>query len=64
MRLSRRTIAFALGVSAFVSLISTAFAAFDDWGLDVQTQLQNKSHPLFGVGNPLTKSSTVDFSPA
>jgi secreted PhoX family phosphatase len=64
MRLSRRTIVFALGVSAFVLLISTAFAAFDDWGLDVQTQLQNKSHPLFGVGQPLAKSSTVDFSPA
>jgi hypothetical protein len=52
--------AVAFGILAFVLAVSTAVAAFDDWGLDQQTQLQNKSHPLFGVGQPLTESSKVD----
>jgi hypothetical protein len=60
MRLSLRTMAVAFGILAFVLAVSTAVAAFDDWGLDQQTQLQNKSHPLFGVGQPLTESSKVD----
>lgn len=64
MRISLRTMAVAFGILAFVLVVGTAVAAFDDWGLDQQTQLQNKSHPLFGVGQPLTESSKVDLSAA
>jgi hypothetical protein len=64
MRYSRRIVALALGISTFVLVAGTAVAAFNDWGLDVQTQMQNKSHPLFGVGQPLTQSSTTDLTQA
>jgi hypothetical protein len=64
MRLSHRAVAVGIGVLSIVLVAGTAVAAFDDWGLDVQTQTQNKSHPLFGLGQPLTQSSTADLSPA
>jgi hypothetical protein len=64
MRLSRRLIPLVVGLIAIVVVVGTALAALDDWGLDRQTQLQNKSEPLFGVGQPLTKSSTVDLTTA
>jgi hypothetical protein len=64
MRVSRRWVAFVLGVVAVVLAAGSAFAAFDDWGMDEQAQLQNKSYPLFGVGQPLTQSSTTDFTSA
>ena len=64
MRLSCRLIPLAVGLIAIVVLVGTALAALDDWGLDRQTQLQNKSEPLFGVGQPLTKSSTADLTTA
>jgi len=57
-------IPLAVGLIAIVVLVGTALAALDDWGLDRQTQLQNKSEPLFGVGQPLTKSSTADLTTA
>lgn len=66
MRFSFRAVLLALGVAAAVLVAgTTAFAAFyDDWGLDVQTQMQNKSNPLFGFGQPLTQSSTADLNTA
>ena len=64
MRLSRRLIPLVVGLIAIVVVAGTALAALDDWGLDRQTQLQNKSEPLFGVGQPLTNSSTVDLTTA
>jgi len=64
MRLSRRLIPLVVGLIAIVVVVGTALAALDDWGLDRQTQLQNKSEPLFGVGQPLTKSSTTDLTTA
>ena len=64
MRLSRRLIPLVVGLIALVVVVGTALAALDDWGLDRQTQLQNKSEPLFGVGQPLTKSSTTDLTTA
>jgi hypothetical protein len=64
MRISLRTMAVAFGLLTFVLAVGTAVAAFDDWGLDQQTQLQNKSHPLFGVGEPLTQSSNADLNAA
>ena len=65
MRFSRRAVAYLLGVLALVLIVGgTALAAFNDWGLDQQTQLQNKSRPLFGVGQPLTESSNVDLNAA
>ena len=64
MRLSRRLIPLVVGLIAIVVVVGTALAALDDWGLDRQTQLQNKSEPLFGVGQPLTKSSTADLTAA
>jgi hypothetical protein len=64
MRFSRRTVALALGALTFVIAAGVAFAGFEDWGLNVQTQLQNKSRPLFGVGQPLTESSNVDLDAA
>ena len=64
MRLSRRLIPLVVGLIAVVVVVGTALAALDDWGLDRQTQLQNKSEPLFGVGQPLTRSSTADLTTA
>jgi hypothetical protein len=64
MRLSRRSIPLVVGLIAIVVVVGTALAALDDWGLDHQTQLLNKSEPLFGVGQPLTKSSTFDLTSA
>jgi hypothetical protein len=65
MRLSRRAIAYSVGVLTLALVAGgTALAAFNDWGLDQQTQLQNKSQPLFGVGQPLTQSSNVDLNTA
>jgi hypothetical protein len=64
MRFSRRLIPLVVGLIAVVVVVGTALAALDDWGLDRQTQLQNKSEPLFGVGQPLTTSSTVDLTTA
>lgn len=52
MRFSRRVVSITLGVLAFALAVGGALAAFDDWGLDQQTQLQNKSQPLFGLGQP------------
>jgi hypothetical protein len=64
MRFSLRTGAIALVILACVTVVGVALAAFDDWGLEQQTQLQNKSRPLFGVGQPLTRSSNVDLDQA
>jgi hypothetical protein len=64
MPLSRRLIPLVVGLIAVVVVVGTALAALDDWGLDRQSQLQNKSEPLFGVGQPLTKSSTADLTTA
>jgi hypothetical protein len=64
MRVSRRAGVFIVGVVAVVLASGSALAAFTDWGLDEQTQLQNKSNPLFGVGQPLTQSSTTDLTAA
>jgi hypothetical protein len=65
MRFSRRAVAYSFGVLALTLVVGgTALAAFNDWGLDQQTQLQNKSEPLFGVGQPLTQSSNVDLDAA
>src|SRR5262245_61061414 len=64
MRFSRRTVPLGIGILTLVLVAGTAFAAFEDWGLERQTQLQNKSHPLFGVGQPLTESSNVDLDQA
>jgi hypothetical protein len=64
MRFSRRKIALVLVTLVVVSAAGAALAAFNDWGLEQQTQLQNKSRPLFGVGQPLTMSSTVDLNQA
>lgn len=64
MRFSLRTGAIALVILACVTVVGVALAAFEDWGLEQQTQLQNKSRPLFGVGQPLTQSSNVDLDQA
>jgi hypothetical protein len=64
MRFSRRMVPLTLGVLAFALVVGGALAAFDDWGLDEQTQLQNKSQPLFGLGQPLTESSTANLDAA
>ncbi len=65
MRSSLRTAAVVFGIVIAVLVGGTAIAAaFEDWGLDVQTQTQNKSNPLFGVGKPLTQSSHVDLGQA
>jgi Bacterial protein of unknown function (DUF839) len=65
MRFSFRRGGFVIGFLACVLVAGTAVAAaFDDWGLDVQTQMDNKSRPLFGVGQPLTESSNVDLNQA
>ena len=65
MRLTSRLTLFAVGLAALVALVGTALGAyFDDWGLDRQTQMENKSQTLFGFGQPLTASSTVNLSQA
>jgi hypothetical protein len=65
MRFSRRAVAYSLGALTFALVGGgTALAAFNDWGLDQQSQLQNKSQPLFGIGQPLTQSSNVDLNAA
>jgi hypothetical protein len=64
MRLCRRTTAVALALLTFVLVAGAAVAAFDDWGLEQQTQLENKSHLLFGVGQPLMASSAESVSQA
>ena len=64
MRVSRRGLVFACGLLAFVFVVGAAVAAFDDWGLEQQTQLENKSQPLFGVGQPLTASSKESLTKA
>lgn len=64
MRFSLRTGAIALVILACVTVVGVALAAFEDWGLEQQTQLQNKSRPLFGVGQPLTQSLNVDLDQA
>jgi hypothetical protein len=46
----------------FVLVAGVAVAAFDDWGLEQQAQLENKSQPSYGVGQPLTASSTASIS--
>ena len=54
-----------VGVVALVAVVGAALGAyFDDWGLDRQTQMENKSHTLFGFGQPLTESSTVNLNQA
>jgi hypothetical protein len=64
MRFSRRAVVLSLGVVALVIVVGGALASFRDYGLEQQTLLQNKSRPLFGVGQPLTESSTVDLDQA
>ena len=65
MRFSRRAVVYSLGILTLALVAGrSALAAFDDWGLDQQTQLQNKSRPLFGVGQPLTQSSNADLNAA
>ncbi|HZO97127.1 MAG TPA: alkaline phosphatase PhoX [Gaiellaceae bacterium] len=65
MGISRRAVAYALGLFA-AGLVAggSALAGFEDWGADRQTQLQNRSQALFGVGRPLTQSSTADLDAA
>jgi hypothetical protein len=63
MRLSSRVVPLVVGVVALVAVVGSAAAAyFNDWGLNRQTQMQNKSHTLFGVGHPLKASSIADLS--
>jgi secreted PhoX family phosphatase len=64
MRFAFRTPVLAVGSAVLVLGAGTAVAAFSDWGLEQQTQLHNKSHPLFGVGKPLDASSTADLDQA
>ena len=60
---SLRAVALVFTMACVVA-VGAALAGFTDWGLEQQTQLQNKSRPLFGVGRPLTASSTVDLDAA
>jgi hypothetical protein len=65
MRLSLRVVPLVVGVVALIAVVGTAFGAYlDDWGLDRQTQMENKSHTLFGFGQPLTESSTANLNEA
>ena len=64
MRFSFRKGGLVVGLLCALVAGAAAAAAFEDWGLDVQTQMENKSEPLFGVGQPLTKSSNVDLNQA
>jgi hypothetical protein len=60
---SRVVVPLVVGAVALVALVGTALGAyFDDWGLDRQTQMENKSQTLFGVGQPLTASSTASIT--
>jgi len=63
MRLTR-AVPLVLGLLGLVALAGTALGAFTDWGLEQQTQLGNKSQPLFGVGQPLTASSAASITQA
>ena len=64
MRFTRRIVPIVLGVLACALVVGGALAAFEDWGLEQQTQLENKSQTLFGVGQPLTESSTANLDAA
>jgi hypothetical protein len=65
MRVSLRTVALAIGVLSFVLVVGSAVARHeDDFGLDRQSELQQKSKDLFGVGKPLASSSDVDLDAA
>jgi hypothetical protein len=64
MRFAFRTPVLVVGLAVLLLGAGTAVAAFSDWGLEQQTQLHNKSQPLFGVGQPLKASSTVDLDQA
>ena len=65
MRLTSRLAPLVVGVAVLVALAGTALGAyFDDWGLDRQTQMENKSQTLFGFGQPLTQSSTANLNQA
>jgi hypothetical protein len=65
MRLTSRLALLVVGLTALIALVGTALGAyFDDWGLDRQTQMENKSHTLFGFGQPLTESSTDNLNEA
>ena len=64
MRFAFRTPVLVVGLAVLALGAGAAVAAFSDWGLEQQTQLQNKSRPLFGVGQPLTTSSNVDLDEA
>jgi secreted PhoX family phosphatase len=64
MRFAFRTPVPAVGLAVLALGVGTAIAAFSDWGLEQQTQLHNKSQPLFGIGQPLGASSTVDLDQA
>jgi len=63
MRLTR-VVPLVLGLLGLVALAGAALGAFTDWGLEQQTQLGNKSQPLFGVGQPLTASSAASITQA
>jgi hypothetical protein len=64
MRLSRRSAVVSIGIVALAAVVGSAVAAFSDFGLEQQTELQNKSRTLFGVGQPLNASSTADLNQA
>ena len=64
MKLSPKKVVLAVGVLTFV-VVGTAVAALhSDFGLQVQSELRNQSPELFGVSEPIAKSSTVDFTTA
>jgi Alkaline phosphatase PhoX len=64
MRMSLR-VPLVIGVVALVAVVGSAVGAYlNDWGLNRQTQMENKSEALFGFGQPIAKSSTVDLSEA
>jgi hypothetical protein len=65
MRLSFRVLPLIVAAVALVAVVGTALGAyFDDWGLDRQTQMENKSHTLFGFGQPVPASSTTNLTAA
>src|SRR5262245_46639861 len=65
MRKSLRVVPLVVGVVVLVAVVGTAVGAyFDDWGLNRQTQMENKSETLFGFGQPVAKSSTADLDEA
>jgi hypothetical protein len=59
-----RTFAVVLGVLAFGLVVGVAVAGFRDFGVDRQSELQKKSHELFGVDEPLDASSNADLDAA